>query len=466
MAYMLGLPVLTAQTHELTVVDGSGGGAYAPGASVTVFARAFSREEYFDRWEGDTQVLTEPENWRTSFAMPPQAVHLSAVFRTNQFPWVYEEIAGVEIPKPVYYALPPIRVGVIWFLHGSNGSAESLFNGVEAGHFARKALSAGYGVIITEAEESTLRFDTDGDGALRWVAHQYHTNNVDIANVLRLAENLAARGLLETNETQMAVGVSNGGAFAQTLAAVLDFSVAVSYVGAGRSALYDGKTPDTDCPTLWIMAENDSNDSVGPEGNARALSHYTSLAVRVESAAFLWHRRYPLHPDRFMRCGLSEADSRAAHQELLTNGLLDSDYLPATNSAGMFAIIAAAPSSFPFVTGLATQDLPNLDRQIDIPFADHAFMDDWNGTVLRYLRLAGRPLAPVLGFDGAGSEPCWTWTGHPNYRYGVETNGDLAGPAWQSMAGWTHLQGSGFCLPVRLSADSVFLRLSAQRCAP
>jgi hypothetical protein len=375
----------------LTVLNGYGSGEYAAGDTVHLFARAFSDDEFFERWSGDTLGLQETENWHTTLVMPAKAVALSAVFKPVVYTLSFDTIRAVNLVKPVYYAFPPGYKGVIYYLHGSGGSANVVVNGLETSHFARKALHSGYAFVVTEAEESTLDEDTDNDGKIRWKTFPYNLTNIDMANVKAITDSLIQRGFMSAETPRYAVGISNGGFYAHSLAATLGFQGVVSYIGQGNGGLFNNTT----VPTLWIMNENDSNDGVGPAGNQAAYDNYVKLQGRGVCTDYVLHRAYPLYAQRYERDNFPAAISASIYNELQTNKLLDAQNRPLQPALEIFNLAVANPAAFPVLNSLGNLQLSAFRRQTDITYAEHIYVDDWNGSALRFLDKLCAPASPT-----------------------------------------------------------------------
>lgn len=378
---LLSAQALFAQTYPLNIQGGYGSGLYAAGDTVHIFAREFADNEYFERWSGDTAALRESEDWHTILVMPPQAVNLTANFSPVTYTLSFDTIKAVNLVKPVYYAFPPGYKGVIYFLHGTGGTANVIVNGLETSHFARKALHNGFALIVTEAEEATLQQDLDGDDKLRWKTFPYNLTNIDMANIKAITDTFVARSLMTTATPRYAAGISNGGFQAHSLAATLGFQGAVSYIGQGNPGLFNTTT----VPTLWIMNQNDGNDGVGAAGNQAAYDNYLKLTSRGICSAYVLHPWHPLYPERYMRAGFSQSLSNALFDELKNNGLLDNQRRPLLDGFGIFDTALLKPTAFPVLNSLNNSQLNNFRRQTDITYAEHIFVDDWNGTALRFL---------------------------------------------------------------------------------
>lgn len=75
---------------------------------------------------------------------------------------------------------------------------------------------------------------------------------------------------------------------------------------------------------IWVMAANDNDPGIGPQGNADALDNFNRQVNRGNPARFYTQVATPVYPHRFWRIlGLTAPDSEAVQQALRTAGLLD-----------------------------------------------------------------------------------------------------------------------------------------------
>lgn len=70
-----------AKSRTVSVTNGEGGGAYAPGETVEIVADQPPAGSAFDRWTGDTNLLADPTLPETTFAMPDADIKLEAAYR-------------------------------------------------------------------------------------------------------------------------------------------------------------------------------------------------------------------------------------------------------------------------------------------------------------------------------------------------------------------------------------------------
>jgi len=386
-----------AQTYTLTVTNGYGSGNYQAGQAVHIYSKEFGVNQFFDQWTGDIASIENKENWHTTLIMPNTNVSVNAIIDNYTTNLTNTSIQGQNIAKPVNYAFPANYQGVIYFLHGSGGSANVVNSSIEVRNFIGKALKEGFAIITTEAEESTLNQDLNGDGAIRWKTYPYTSSaNIDISNIEIINTHLTNLGILNNTKPKYTVGISNGGWFAQTLALALNFNKSVSYIGQGEPALYDNSgVIEMDKPVMWIMSANDGNPLVGVAGLNTSQGYSNQLVSENICSKFITHNPYPMYPERFARDELSLLESNSTYQELLNNGHLTSNKIPNISGFQLASVIQSNPLNYPFILSLNNSKLNAIRRQWDISFAEHIFYDDYNANVINFLKNGCETLSTI-----------------------------------------------------------------------
>jgi Divergent InlB B-repeat domain len=74
-------PTLQPVRRRLTVNSGNGDGRYYPGAEVMVTANDPPRRYVFDRWDGDSESLSNPLSSTTAFKMPDRNATITARYK-------------------------------------------------------------------------------------------------------------------------------------------------------------------------------------------------------------------------------------------------------------------------------------------------------------------------------------------------------------------------------------------------
>ncbi|HLZ86300.1 MAG TPA: hypothetical protein VKQ52_03620 [Puia sp.] len=209
----------TTDSATLTVINGYGTGKYKVGDTVNIWSQAIPANMVFDTWTGYGALLQNAGEWHNSLVMPAQDVTLTASQKSlAPFTLNYEKIKGVNILKNVYYYFPSAHKGIVYLLHGTGGTAQTLVNQFEWTQMISDLVSADYAIVVTEAEEVSLNKDLNGDGYIRWVLSPLDTTtNVDYGNFRALIDTFRARGYTNSSIPQYSIGMSDGGAFSAAL---------------------------------------------------------------------------------------------------------------------------------------------------------------------------------------------------------------------------------------------------------
>lgn len=373
---------VTTDSFALTVNNGYGSGKYKAGDTVHIFSENYSTNQLFDKWNGDTALLNDPEEWHTWFIMPAKNVTVTgSLINITPFTLHYEQIMGKERLKPVYYYFPSGYKGIVYLLHGTGGSAADLIASYEWMQLIKDLVYNHFAVIITESEESTTGIDANGDGKIRWDLLSLDTNtNVDFANIRIITDSLYSKGIADPAKPRYAIGMSDGGFFAAALTYVYHFEAAVQFCAQGPSNLMQLTT----IPTQFCMAANDDNPSVGTAGDAAALAYSESLNNRGVCSKYYANPRSPLYPERFARSGeMTIAQSEAVFNELKAKGYMDNRNYFIGYSDNFTQAYQSNPSDFPAISSLSAYQA--VLSEINISVADHHMYSDYDNGVIRFL---------------------------------------------------------------------------------
>jgi len=377
-------PVTTTDSATVTVVNGYGSGKYRIGDTVHIWSNATSDSYVFDQWTGYTGLLQNSGEWHNSFVMPAQNVNVTASQKAiTPFTLKYEKIKGVDNLKNVYYYFPASHKGTAFLLHGTGGNAANLIINYEWLQMIKDLVAAGYAVVVTESEESTLNKDLNGDGVIRWKPSPIDsTTNVDFGNIKAIRDTFYARGYSTPAIPLYSIGMSNGGAFSCCLSYLYKFKSGVSYCAQAYKVVFDVSTT----PYQFCMAKNDDQPEVGATGNADALTNSNGLNGRGVCSKYFINDRSPVYPERFARRpDISAATSAALFNELKNNNWLTGKNFIKANSDSVSKVALANTSIYPAFNGLNLLQRDFVKGQIDVMFAGHQFYSDFNKTTIKFL---------------------------------------------------------------------------------
>jgi len=374
---------LSAQTFNVTVNNGYGGGAFEAGEVVHIFANETSSNQIFDFWLGDVDFEFENE-WHTKFIMPAQDVSVIAVYRqVPLFSFNFEQINLNSSSTKVYYYLPPIVRGVIFLFHEETGEAQDWLFRLEYNKLLTDAVADSFGVVFTESEEVTTQVDIDENGSFNWNTTQLDLEtNTDLKKLSLLIDTLKNRNLIENNPKLYAVGKGNGGEFAVLLANKLGFRSVVPYCAVGNSSLIN----ETTVSTQWCMAENDESTSVGQQGNTEAENLHNTIDAREICTRFYVHDSSPLYPERLLRDPsfspnqISDVMADLESQNLIENNIMQ------INGNDLLTQIAQNPENFTSFNEFTSAQRNFIAEQVNIAFAAHQFYSEYNRQTLEFFK--------------------------------------------------------------------------------
>ncbi len=368
--------------YTLTVTNGYGGGVYNAGDTIHLWSAAIPASNVFDKWTDDVSHLESNDEWHTTLIMPSQNVSVTANFRNiGSYTINHESIMGRDTLKEVYSYFPPDFKGVIFCFHGTGGNATNWTTLFDYKQFLNDAVADTFGFIITEAEEITTQTDYSLNGKLQWNYLPYDSTNIDFANIKILIDTFAQRGILNSPTKFYAVGMSNGGAFASTIATFYNWRAAVSYCAQASQLLAN----TTAVPVQWCMQKYDNHPNVGQAGNAEALNNHNTMVSRGICSNYFSNDHSPVYPERFMRSGtITQTKANNLFTELQNNNLLDGNNYLLYASDSIAARIAATPASFLQFLSLPAADKIFMSTQVDAMYSAHQFYSDYNKKTLKF----------------------------------------------------------------------------------
>lgn len=377
-------PVTNSDSATVTVTNGYGSGTYKIGDTVHIWSNPAPDSYVFDQWTGYASLQQNSGEWHNTFVMPAQNVSVTANLKAiTPFSLKYEKIKAVDILKNVYYYFPATQKGVAFLLHGSNGSALNLVTNYEWIQTIKDLVAAGYGVVVTEAEEVSLNSDLNSNGSFQWKPSPIDsTTNVDLGNIKALRDTFYARGYTNASVPLYSIGMSNGAAFSSVLSYLYKFKSGVSYCAQAYKIVFDMST----IPYLFCMAKNDERSEVGAAGNADALTNSQGLTSRGVCSKYFLHDRSPVYPERFARrSDISITTSTALFKELKNNNWLDAKNNLKALSDSISKVFLANTAVYPTYNSLNLLQRDFVNGQIDVMFGGHQFYSDLNKTTIRFL---------------------------------------------------------------------------------
>lgn len=378
-------PPTSTDSFTVTVSNGYGAGKYKTGDTVHIFSMAYADNQLFDTWTStDASLLNGKDEWHTWFIMPARNVSFSGSLKTiASFTLNFEQIRGRDRLKPVYYYFPAGHKGFVFLLHGSGGNAANVVNSYEFKQLYKDLVNDGFGVIITESEESTTGIDANGDGKIRWATTPYDSVvNVDYANIKILTDTFYNRGTTNRGKLRYSIGMSNGGNMSTYVSTLFKYKAGVSYCAPSGTPI----AQITTTPIQFCMARFDNNENVGPTGNANALENSQLIISRGLCSKYYITEHCPLYPERFSRDGtIPLSKSATLFAELKSKGYLDSHNYFKGYSDALVSAYQANPTSFPELNSLNVLQKLFYVEQIDHSVADHQMYCDYNRATLKFL---------------------------------------------------------------------------------
>jgi hypothetical protein len=378
-------PTTPVDSATVTVNNGYGSGKYKVGDTVHIFSVAYADNQLFDTWSSsETALLNGKDEWHTWFIMPARNISFTGSIKNiSSFTFTLEQIMGRGRLKPVYYYFPAGHKGFVFLLHGTSGSALNTYNSYEFKQLYKDLINDGFGVIITEAEESTTGIDANGDGKIRWATTPFDSvTNVDYANIKIITDTFYNRGITSRNKLRYSIGMSNGGNYSSYLSSLFKYKAGISYCAPSGAPIASSSTT----PLQFCMARFDNNENVGPTGNANALANSQTLTSRSICSKYYITEHSPLYPERFARKGdISIVKSTALFNELKAKGYLNSKNYFIGFSDALTTAYQANPTSFPELNSLNVFQKLTMVEEIDHAVADHQMYSDYNRASLKFL---------------------------------------------------------------------------------
>jgi len=215
----------------------------------------------------------------------------------------------------VYSYVPGDPVGLVYFFHGSGGSAEFATK-IETTDAINELVSRGYAFVATE---STLR-----SGTKRWdVRDPSLVTNPDLARLARLREEMISTTAIGPDTPILGVGMSNGARmvtlFGQSFADA-GYPVAAIAPYGGRVAAPVTASGGLTVPTFFLMNVNDLIVD-----NSQIVADYEATAANGTPTRLITKFEEPLRAMRFTRIPtVDETEAEAIREALEDTGVWDS----------------------------------------------------------------------------------------------------------------------------------------------
>ena len=367
---------------SVSVTNGYGSGKYKVGDTVHIWSRECTDNETFTGWLGDTSSFAGNIEWHTWFLMPAKNIKVTASFQPVNYKMVHERIRGKDMVKNVYYNLSPANKGIVYLFHGAGGSASYWVENYEPVALLKDLLVNGFGVIITEAEEVSLK---TGGGSPRWNTTILDSStNTDFANLITLTDTFIKRGLINTIVPKYSIGQSNGGSASIAVSSYFKFKAGIAYCAAGGAAT--SAISATASPVMFCLQQLDNNSLMGVTGNANAIKNSNTLKSKGICSAYFQNIPSPLYAERFARnVGISIALSTAIFKEIKANGLLDSANHFMGYYDNLWNAVKAHSQSFPSISGLSSSQKAIVNEQLNCLTTAHQFYSDHNLSTIKFL---------------------------------------------------------------------------------
>ncbi|MEO1516489.1 MAG: T9SS type A sorting domain-containing protein [Bacteroidota bacterium] len=375
---------LCAQSYQLQVQNGYGSGSYEAGDTVYIFSRELGELETFRDWTFDQssiEFLADEGEWRLAFKMP--ATDLMCRVQIDTLPADFlqlENIPAINTEKPVYSAFPPNPKGSVFLFHGTSGSTAGWIGLRKEQNysFLKDLYQAGYGVIVTESEESTLNRDLNGDGKIRWLSYPIDTlNNIDYQNMKVVIDTFQTRGLLDRNSL-FSAGMSSGGSFSGTFSVAFGTKASAIYGASSQLVIAQNGTT----PLLFCMMPRD--EIIGEQGNEDARTYHQMLLDRGICSQYFENIPFPLYPEYFQRTGLDAPSSNSLHAELGANNWLNAKGFVKGPAEDILADVLAQTSNWPNFRSLTPGQRTAAANLIDLAHGGHKFFSNHNKRTIQF----------------------------------------------------------------------------------
>lgn len=261
--------------------------------------------------------------------------------------------------------------GLIIALHGTNGSAESVATVKrEWQSFHAAADARGYSILVPESD---LR-----DAPRRW-DNSVGPGNPDTARIATLIDEAVSEGAISADDPIFVIGMSQGGGVAPIFGQVLverGFPVrGVAAYAASPNAVCE--RPEYNLPTTFVAMEA---DDVVPEAASGIDSCADSLAARGVPAETWVKPIESLCARRFTRIPSIDA----TESERIFGGLVEAGVVSESGEVLVYGSDLDGESTIPGVPSEFADITREIDEQLQVVAAGHAFVGDRNEATLDF----------------------------------------------------------------------------------
>ncbi len=221
--------------------------------------------------------------------------------------WSFE---GFEVRTYV----PADPVGLVYFFHGTNGSAGFAAK-VEATDVINELGRRGYGIVATESTQRT--------GLKRWdVSSASMTANPDLARLARLHEALLTDYGLSSMTPIFGIGMSNGARMVSLFGQAFwdaGHPVAAVVPHSGKVANPVRNAGGLTVPALFLISENDTTVD-----NDETYADYATTQANGVATLLLAKPEEPISWSRFVRIPeIDQEEAVAVYDALVATGIWD-----------------------------------------------------------------------------------------------------------------------------------------------
>ncbi len=386
-------------TTTVTVTGGSGGGTYAGGSLVDIFADPPAAGFVFDKWTGDTSTLgagaLASSLAHAVVTVPSAPVLLTATYKpapawtpnvtTNFNPQATTNASGQTTTATTTLAsyIPSGARGIVILLHETGGAITDWFTNPEQTMFVRDLVAAGYGVAALNNVNRTT-------GA--WAGQATLAKNLDALNIAASIDKFR----LTSQAPIFLVGLGAGGDAAASYGELLATTAptrAIAGVVLYLAASSETLAVTSHIPQFFALAANDV--ATGSGGNASAISNAQLLVGRGVTSSTTSNTPTPVYANRFRALAITSSaftgtDATTVFNAIKSAGLLDANGYPVSAPTSA-AVAAALPSAY-------QSQAANVLTELGVAYAGSSFYSDVDARTIAFLnnRVAGAA-SPVPG---------------------------------------------------------------------